>query len=125
MILIDRALGTVAVTADNGASRTWPLVQFEADPATCIAATGNGIKSSVPEKISAAQAMAVLDANGLLDAAEALIAHPDTPRVVKIFWQREHEFNRTSPALNSMAAMLGLSEAQLDDLFRAAAAIAV
>lgn len=115
----------VIVTADDGTVRAWPLAEFDADPSACVAATGNGIRAPVPDKISAAQAMTALAGAGLLDAAQALIDAPETPVAVKIFWNREHEFNRESPALNQMAGLLGLDSDALDDLFRAAAQIAV
>jgi hypothetical protein len=41
--------GIVTVTADNGTSRDWPLKTFEADPASCVAQTGNGI--ALPEPV--------------------------------------------------------------------------
>jgi hypothetical protein len=52
---------TVTVTADDGTTRDWPLATFEADPAACVAQTGNGIEEptfepSADEKIAALEA---------------------------------------------------------------------
>jgi hypothetical protein len=57
-ISYNRKSGTVTVTADDGTTRIWPLATFEADPAACVAQTGNGITPPEPiitadEKIAA------------------------------------------------------------------------
>jgi len=115
----------VRVTSDDGTQREWPLATFEADPAACIAATGNGINAPVPETISAPQARVALHRVGLLANVNALVNDPSTPEEVKIFWEYEPNLNRDSPALNAMAGLLGLNDAALDDLFRSAAEIRV
>lgn len=79
----------------------------------------------VPETISAAQARAVLLQQGLLAQVTAMVDDPATPQIIKIFWEYEHTLHRASPALNQMAAALGLSAAQIDALFVAAKAIQV
>lgn len=57
----NRAAGIVTVTADDGTVRDWPLAEFEADPAGCVAQTGNGItppviEPTVDDKIAAVRA---------------------------------------------------------------------
>lgn len=109
----------VIVTADDGTVQEWPLAEFEADPAACVAATGNGISPPVPEEVDSVAAKTVLWELGLLDAADALVA--SQPRPVQLFWNR-HTFRRDDPTLNALAkTAMGLTDAQLDDIFRAAA----
>lgn len=67
--------------------------------------------------ISRFQAMAALDAAGLLPAIEAAIASAETPNIVKVAWSEAAEFRRNSPMLNELAAKLGISDEQLDELF--------
>lgn len=116
---------TVTVTADNGVSRVWPLATFEADPAACVAATGNGINAPVPASITASQARVALHRAGLLASVTALVDNPATDQEIKIFWEYEVNLDRASPALNAMAAALGLTAEQVDDLFRTGSQIAV
>lgn len=48
-ISYSRRVGIVTVTSDDGTAIEWPLDQFEADPAACVAQTGNGITPPAPE----------------------------------------------------------------------------
>ena len=73
--------------------------------------------------VSRFQAKAALDGAGLLDTIEAVMAHPETPRLTRLAWADAQEFRRLSPTVESMAAVLSLSAQQLDDLFRTAATI--
>jgi hypothetical protein len=66
---------------------------------------------------------ALLDA-GLLDDIEALIADPDADRKVVLAWTNAISFERLSPMVAGIAAALGWTDTQLDDLFDAAAQIA-
>lgn len=125
MILIDRQQGIVTVTADDGTSREWPIADFEANPAACVAQTGNGITEPVPASITASQARVALHRAGLLTSVTALVDNPATDTEIKIFWEYEVTLDRASPALNAMAAALGLTSAQVDDLFRVASQVAV
>lgn len=124
-IAYNRRQGIVTVTADNGVSREWPLATFEADPAACVAQTGNGISGPVPASITASQARVALHRAGLLTSVTALVDNPATDQEIKIFWEYEVNLDRASPALNAMAAALGLTSAQVDDLFRTGSQIAV
>lgn len=117
--------GAVTITADDGAQREWTLAEWEEDSTRCIAATGNGFLRGVPDQITAPQARVVLHRAGLLTRVNEMMAAPETPEEVKIFWEYEPNLNRNSPALNAMAVALGLTQAQLDDMFRSAAGIAV
>jgi hypothetical protein len=121
----NRKAGIVTVMADDGTERIWPLATFEADPAACVAQTGNGINAPVPATIKASQARVALHRAGLLTSVTALVDDPATDQEIRIFWEYEVDLDRTSPALNAMAAALGLTSAQLDDLFRTASQVAI
>ena len=74
---------------------------------------------TVPKVITKRQATRALDAAGLLTKVEAMIAQ--SPSAVQIDWRTSSMVERNWPALAPMAAMLGLSDAQLDALFVAGA----
>ena len=77
----------------------------------------------IPQVVSRFQARAALLLAGLLDDVEALMAAPDTPALAKLAWADAQEFKRNSPTVQAMAAAIGLTEAQLDELFTTAAGI--
>jgi len=78
---------------------------------------------AVPQSITRRQALLALLQAGLLDDVEAAVAEAD--RAVQIEWQHASVFERSHPLLLGIAARLDppLTEEQVDDLFRAAAAI--
>lgn len=61
--------------------------------------------------------MALIDANLLAQAEAAVNAGDDK---TKTAWEYALVWNRTSPMIESLAQALGLSDTQVDDLFRAA-----
>ena len=65
------------------------------------------------------QAKAAMDDAGLLDQVEAYMSGDDVPRRVKLAWQ-EASFRRGSNMVNQIGSELGLSEADMDNLFLAA-----
>jgi hypothetical protein len=67
------------------------------------------------------QARAALMGADLLDATDALVAGAD--ELTKLAWADAGTFERRSPAIASLGAQLGLTDTQIDDLFRAAALI--
>lgn len=71
----------------------------------------------VPQEVTAFQAKAALDAAGLYDAVEAMMADAATPRIYKLAWREAQVFRRDSPTVLAMASTLGLTSAQVDDLF--------
>lgn len=79
----------------------------------------------VPREMSAWQAKAAMAITGLgegtlLDAVEAALAAMDEgpdKAVLLAAWNNNASFLRTSPAVTSVAAGLGLDDDQLDDLF--------
>lgn len=72
---------------------------------------------AVPQIVTRFQARAALHLAGLLPQVEALMAHPDTPVLAKLAWADAQDFKRNSPTIAQMAAALGLTETQLDQLF--------
>ena len=54
-----------------------------------------------------------------------MMAAPETPALAKLAWADAQEFKRNSPTVLSLSASLGLTEAQLDELFTTAASIEV
>lgn len=75
----------------------------------------------VPESVSAFQAKAALMAAGILPQVEATIAQADA--FTQLAWAEALQFRRDSPAIAALSAALGLTSAQVDDLFRTAATI--
>lgn len=75
----------------------------------------------VPPVIPAWKGKAALREAGLLDAVEAAVAA--TGGRVQDAWTGASEWNRNSDFLHSLAAGLGLTRQQINDMFRAADAI--
>ena len=64
-----------------------------------------------------------LEAADLLDAAEAIVADPETPRNARLAWEYAITIERVNPFIDQFAAVLGLSATQVDEIFEAAAQI--
>lgn len=77
---------------------------------------------TVPQVISRRQAKQALLQAGLLDVAEAAIA-ASADRAAQIDWADAQEFRREWATLISMQNALGLTDEQIDDLFRLAATL--
>lgn len=81
---------------------------------------------AVPASVSMRQGRKALASVGLLgavDAAITSIADPAQRIDAQIEWEYATEIRRESPLIASLGPALGLSEAQIDSLFIAAAAI--
>lgn len=106
--------------------------------ATCIDASTGGIgwlwdgttltappvpdtPAAVPQTLTIRQAKLVLHHAGLLDDVDAAVAAAD--RATQIEWEYAQEVSRTWPTLVMMATALGMTDAQLDDLFVQGAAL--
>ena len=74
----------------------------------------------MPESITPLQARKALLAGGLLDDVDAMLAQ--APREAQLAWEYAIEVRRDDATLAAMAGMLGLTDQQIDDLFRAAVA---
>lgn len=81
------------------------------------------LEASKPQAVTRFQARAALLQAGLLDQVNTMMADPGTPAIAKLAWQDAQEFRRNSPTVLAMAAALGLSDVQLDQLFTTAAGI--
>ena len=77
----------------------------------------------IPQTVTRFQAFAALHLAGHLPAVEAIMAEPETPMLAKLAWDNALSFERNSPTLASLAAMLGMTDADLDALFTTAATI--
>jgi hypothetical protein len=78
----------------------------------------------VPQTVSRFQARAALFLAGKLADAEAAVeaAAADNP-LIALAWREAIEWKRTSPALNALAAQIGMTGADVDNLFRVAATL--
>lgn len=77
----------------------------------------------VPATVTRFQALAVLAAGGYLDTVRTYINTLDINNVQRLAWENATDWERSSPTLNALAAMLGLDDTQVDDLFIAASNI--
>jgi len=68
--------------------------------------------------VSKFQAKAALAQAGLLGQAKQAVAQAD--EITQIAWEDATEFNRNSPTIAAMAQALGLTDEQVDDLFKQA-----
>jgi hypothetical protein len=75
----------------------------------------------VPASVTPFQAKAALLQAGLLDTVLAAVANSSP--IAQLAWAEATEFRRTSPTVLALASALGLSESDLDDLFKAASRI--
>ena len=76
----------------------------------------------IPQQVTAFQARAALYNAGLLATVEAAVA-ASTDEVLKLAWGHALHFDRNSPTIAAMAAALGLSDTDVDNLFVAASQI--
>ena len=83
------------------------------------------LRDPTPKVISMRQArLALLHAGLLAGAVAAIAAMPDVAGdAARIEWEYAQEVRRDSPLLPGMMASLGLTDAQVDDLFMTAAAL--
>lgn len=77
--------------------------------------------AQVPQVITIRQAKLALLAAGLLDEVDAAVAGSD--RATQIEWEYATEVHRSWPTLTAVQAVAGLTDAQVDGLFIAAAAL--
>ena len=78
-------------------------------------------RSPVPKQVTMRQARLALLGAGLLDTVETAIAGAGP--AAKIEWEYAQEVQRAAGLVPAMATALGMSEAQIDALFIAAAAL--
>lgn len=81
------------------------------------------VAAPAPQTVTRFQALAALHLAGHLPAVQAIMAAPETPVLAKLAWDNALSFERSSPTLASLAAALGMTDADLDALFAQAAAL--
>jgi hypothetical protein len=77
----------------------------------------------IPQSVTRFQALAILAAGGYLDTVHTYIDTLPRSNITRLAWENAADWERTSPTLNALAAMLGLTDAQVDQLFIAAAQV--
>jgi hypothetical protein len=75
----------------------------------------------VPKSVTRFKAIAALYNAGLLTAIEAAVTAAGG--LTKIAWDEAQEFERSSPTIAALQGALGLTDAQIDDLFITAATL--
>ena len=111
---------------DNGTSDSFGPTNREWSAYQAWRAAGNTptpytAPSDVPYSVTPFQAKAAIYNAGLLPAVQAAIAAASP--IAQLAWSDATEFTRDSPTIAALSAQLGLSSAQVDALFVAAAAI--
>lgn len=79
----------------------------------------------VPQSITRLQAKIALSQTGLLEQIQGMMAGLPSTDIQRLAWENALQFERDSAMVNGMAAAIGITQDQLDDLFIAAAAIEV
>jgi hypothetical protein len=101
----------------------WRVVASEDDVSVneVAAYTQPVIAPQAPTVVTMRQARLALLQAGMLASVDAAVAAGD--EATKIAWEYSTEVQRDFPLVQTMKASLGLTEAQLDDLFTLAAAL--
>ena len=98
-----------------------PSEALAAEEITYALAHPPAFPNPVPEVIRSAALRYVLNAMGLRAAVEAAVAASD--QNAKDAWEFETNIRRDHPLVTGLSAALGLTSAQVDDIFRAAAVL--
>ena len=77
----------------------------------------------IPQSVTRFQALAVLAAGGYLDTIRTYIATLGEDDITRLAWENATDWERSSPTLNALAAMLNLTSTEVDDLFIAASQV--
>lgn len=107
------------INTEPGAVYTPPT--FDEEGTELTAAEWQNPPPPVPQSVSRFQARASLLGAGLLESVELAIAGADP--VAQLAWADALEFRRYSPTVLAISAGLGLTDEQLDELFRTAVTI--
>jgi hypothetical protein len=115
-VIRDPSIVTATVPDGVGRERLrWAdgtLVVLDASPVT---------PAPVPQSVTPLQARKALRASGLSDAVEAYIATQSA--ALQDEWEYAISVERDNPAIAAAGPALGLTDAQIDDLFRLAATL--
>lgn len=112
----DPGEGVIMVPSDVAASG-WTHDAFGFHPPPFVEDVAD-----VPAQIALWQARAVLERRGLLAAANSAVTLAGD-EVLRAVWEYGNVISRSSPGLAALASALGLSGADVDALFREAAAL--
>lgn len=82
------------------------------------------VRSTAPTPVPMWAVRTVLQTNGLFDRAQALI-NASTDAALKNVWEYGNFADRNSNSINTLAFELGLSNAEVDELFVEANALTV
>jgi hypothetical protein len=107
---------------DEATQRPVPVEPVPLD-AFAIDYTFDTITPPVPERVTRFQAKAALAHFDYLATIEAVMADPATPALYRLAWADAVHYERTAQTVAAMGQILGLTDAQLDDLFRYAATV--
>jgi hypothetical protein len=77
----------------------------------------------IPQTVTRFQALATLAAGGYLDVVHTYIDALPRSNITRLAFENAGDWERTSPTVNALAAMLGLTDTQVDELFVAAAQV--
>lgn len=81
------------------------------------------VASLVPDSVTRMQAKTALHMAGLLTSIQTFMDDPGTDPIYKIAWDEAQTFDRNSQTIAALQATLGLTDDQIDDLFRQASTI--
>jgi hypothetical protein len=115
---IDADNAVVAVFDEDGISRMSMLAS--ALPEGAVVDPYVAPPPPIPATVTRFQALATLSAAGHLPAIRTYIATLDQDNITRLAWENAADWERSSPTLAALATMLGLTDAQVDDLFVAA-----
>ena len=118
---IDADNSIVAVFDEDGISRMSMLASLL--PEGTVVEPYVAPPPPIPTTVTRFQALAILAAGGYLDTVRTYINTLDQNNVQRLAWENATDWERSSPTLNALAQMLGLTDAQVDDLFIAAAQV--
>lgn len=77
----------------------------------------------IPQSVTRFQALATLAAGGYLDTVHTYIDALPRINIQRLAFENATDWERTSPTVNALATMLGLTDTEVDDLFVAAAQV--
>ena len=112
---------TIDVVSGTVTSRGLTPEEIAALPTPEVAAALALASDRAGMKVSRLQAKIAMMQAGVLPAVEAAVAAADP--AVQMAWADAIEFRRFSPTILALSAQIGLTDTQLDDLFRAAALV--
>lgn len=113
------------VNAETGEIVTVDLTPEEiAEQEALAQAIQTEMEALVPQQVPMWAVRTVLQVNGLIDQAQILINSSDNI-ALKNIWEYGNFAERHSPAINSLAESLGLSDEQVDQMFRDAGKLSI